>query len=105
MRPCGKDDQLLSAFVLFYFIFYLFLIILCTMASVVRLFPLSTVRRIPLLLGSCTSIKQPQVKTAQITVMNQGGSGWGGFLQHTGQIRPCPGRFLSFRDIQDPPMD
>lgn len=32
---------------------HLFLIILCTIASVVRLFPLSTVRSIPFLLGSC----------------------------------------------------
>lgn len=36
-------------------------------------------------------------------------SGWvgwgGGFLQHTGQICPCPGIFLSSRDIQDPPVD
>lgn len=31
---------------------HLFLIILCTIASVVRLFPLSTVRSIPFLLGS-----------------------------------------------------
>lgn len=28
-----------------------------------------------------------------------------GFLQHTGQSRPCPGIFLSSRDTQDPPED
>lgn len=32
---------------------HLFLMILCTMSSVVRLFPLSTVRRMPLFFGSC----------------------------------------------------
>lgn len=34
-----------------------------------------------------------------------GGSGGAGFLQRTGQTRPCPGKFLSSRDIQDPPVD
>lgn len=53
--------------------FNLFLIILCTMASVVRLFPLSTIRRIPLLLGSWTSIRQGPMKTSQITIMHLGG--------------------------------
>lgn len=43
--PAGSSD------------YHLFLIILCTMASVVRLLPLSTVRRIPFLLGSCGDTK------------------------------------------------
>lgn len=107
MERCDKADQLLPAFVLVSsLLLYLFLIILCTMASVVRPFPLSTVRRIPLLLGSCTPIKQLQMKMTQVTVMHPGGGGVRvGFLQHTGQIHPCPGRFLSSRDIQDPPVD
>ena len=56
-------DRSLAPFLLlsFFFFFYLFLIILCTMASVVRLFPLSTVRRIPFLLGSCVWIKHEQI--------------------------------------------
>lgn len=111
-RRCHEGDQLLRAFVLvefLYFFFYLFLMILCTMASVVRLFPLSTVRRIPLLLGSCALIKQVRMKMTQVTVMHQcvggGGDGGGGFLQHMGQICPCQGIFLSSHDTQDPPGD
>lgn len=89
----------------FWFVFFnLFLIIRCTMASVVRPFPLSTIRRIPLLRGSWTSIKQAQVKTSQIAVMHQGW-GMGGLLQRTGQIRPCPDISLSSRDKRGPPVD
>lgn len=32
------------------------------------------------------------------------GGGWW-FLQHTGQIHPCPDRFRSSHDKQDPPVD
>lgn len=61
------------------------------MASVVRLLPLSTVRRIPLLLGSCTSIKQLQMKMTQIAVMPQGGwVGEGG--SYSIRVRAVPAR-------------
>lgn len=86
---------------------HLFLIILCTIASVVRLFPLSTVRRIPFLLGSCVRWKHHKMSLIyHLSVLHRKEEDRAfEAVQHKGRIHPCQDIFLSSHDTQDPPTD
>lgn len=84
---------------------YRFLMILCTMSSVVKPLPLSTVRKIPLFLGSWDTHNnmQSHKKTDNHTRILQNRQTHSQYSQHKGLQCPCQETPLSSHDTPGPP--